>query len=136
MTSCAPACDVSARLPCLGTATPAAATMNAAMVDTLIDREPSPPVPQVSTIASAVKSIVVMRARMARAAPTTSSTVSPFMRRAISSAPICAGVVCPSMIWPTTAAISSAVRSCPPTTRASASRIPSCASLTGGLPSR
>ncbi len=35
------------------------------------------------------------RARMARAAPTSSSTVSPFMRSATSSAPICAGVASP-----------------------------------------
>ena len=138
MTSCAPDCDDCARLPCLATATPAPATMNAAIVDTLIDREPSPPVPQVSTIASAVEVEVGMRARIARAAPTTSSTVSPFMRSAASSAPICAGVAWPSMIWPTTAAISSDVRSLRSTTRASASRIPSgrLRSLMAGPPSR
>ena len=68
----------------------------------MIDRDPSPPVPQVSTIASAVNATGVIRARIARAAPTTSSTVSPFMRSAVSSAPICAGVALPSMISPMT----------------------------------
>ena len=116
-------CDDCARLPCFGTATPAAATTIAAIVDTLIDRDPSPPVPQVSTIASAVNATGVIRARIARAAPTSSSTVSPFMRSAASSAPICAGVASPSMISPTTAAISSDVRSRRSITRASASRI-------------
>ena len=36
--------------------------------------------------------------RVVRAAPTTSSTVSPFMRKAASNAPICACVAWPSMI--------------------------------------
>ena len=80
------------------------------MVETLTDREPSPPVPQVSTIGSATKSTPSMRARIARAAPTISSTVSPFIRSATRRPPICAGVAWPSMISPTTSAISSAVR--------------------------
>ena len=52
MTSCEPERDDCARLPCLATTTPAPATRNAAIVETLTDREPSPPVPQVSTIGS------------------------------------------------------------------------------------
>ncbi len=72
---------------------------------------------------SAAKSTPTMRARIARAAPTISSTVSPFMRSATSRPPIWAGVACPSMISPTTSAICSAVRLCRSMTRASASRI-------------
>ena len=92
MTSCEPERDDCARLPCLATTTPAPATRNAAIVETLTDREPSPPVPQVSTIGSATKSTPTMRARIARAAPTISSTVSPFMRSATRRPPIWAGV--------------------------------------------
>ena len=101
--------------------------MNAAIVDTFTERDPSPPVPQVSITASPAKSTRVMRARMARAAPTTSSTVSPFMRKAASNAPICACVAWPSMICPTTSAISSEVRSRRSTARASASLMDSAA---------
>ena len=104
-TSCEPERDDSARLPCLATTTPQAARMNAAMVETLTEPEPSPPVPQVSSSTGLSVSTRSMRGRIARAAPTISSTVSPFMRSAASKAPICAGVASPSMIWPTTAAI-------------------------------
>jgi hypothetical protein len=46
--SAEPARDDSARLPCLATGTPQAATTSAAAVDTLNVPEASPPVPQVS----------------------------------------------------------------------------------------
>ena len=64
-----------------------------------------------------------MRCRMACAAPTASSTVSPFMRNAAKSAPTCAGLAKPSMICPTTAAMSAADSPWPATTIPSASRI-------------
>ena len=51
-TSAEPAADDAARPPCLHTLAPAPATTSAAMVDTLIDRLRSPPVPQVSTTSS------------------------------------------------------------------------------------
>ena len=60
--------------------------MNDASVEMLTECELSPPVPQVSTSTGASNGTGTMRARMARAAPTTSPTVSPFMRRATSSA--------------------------------------------------
>jgi hypothetical protein len=91
MTSWDPARDDSARLPCLATRTPAPATMNDAAVVTLTVPDPSPPVPQVSSTGGSA-STFNMRARMARAAPTTSSTVSPFIRSAASRAPTWAGV--------------------------------------------
>jgi hypothetical protein len=49
-TSALPDFEVAARLPCFPTRTPHAATTIAAAVDTLKLPEPSPPVPQVSTI--------------------------------------------------------------------------------------
>ena len=48
-TSAAPTADEEARPPCLHTLAPVAATTRAAMVDTLMLRSRSPPVPQVST---------------------------------------------------------------------------------------
>jgi hypothetical protein len=84
---------------------------NAATVETLMVPRPSPPVPQVSTTTPAGTRSLVARARIAVAAPTTSSTVSPFMRSATRNAPICAGVASPSMMQPTAAAISSALAS-------------------------
>jgi hypothetical protein len=48
ITSCEPEREDWARLPCLATVTPQPATMNDASVEMFTDREPSPPVPQVS----------------------------------------------------------------------------------------
>ncbi len=93
--------------------------MNDASVEMLTDSEPSPPVPQVSST-SPSNGTRTMRVRMARAAPTISSTVSPFMRSATKRPPICAGVATPSMIKPTTSVISSAVRCLPSDTLDSA----------------
>ena len=59
---------------------------------------PSPPVPQVSTTTDERASIRVAFCRMIRAAPVTSSTVSPFIRSAVMKAAIWAGVASPSMI--------------------------------------
>jgi len=118
-TSAEPERDDSERLPCLATRTPAAAVTMAAMVDTLIEPDWSPPVPQVSTAWSGSgQRIGVARSRMVRAAPAISSGVSPFMRSPMSRAPICAGVASPSMMVPNTTAISSALRCSRRTTRA------------------
>ena len=124
MTSWEPERDESARLPCLATLTPQAATMKDARVEMLTVPEPSPPVPQVSSKASPSAGRRTMRWRMAKAAPTTSSTVSPFMRKAVSKLPAWAWVASPSMMQPTTAAISAADRLRPATTWARASRMP------------
>ena len=79
-TSAAPERDEAARLPCFATGTPQAATTIATAVETFSVFWPSPPVPQTS-IAPAGATIVLARLRRARAAATTSITVSP--RRAI-----------------------------------------------------
>ena len=79
-------------------ARPRAAATSAAAVETLNVPAPSPPVPQVSTTPGGAPGSATACARIARAAPTISSTVSPFMRSATRSAPICAGVASPSMI--------------------------------------
>ena len=65
-TSAEPERDDCARLPCLATRTPAAATTSAAMVDTLMVPRPSPPVPQVSTTTPAGTRSLCARARIAR----------------------------------------------------------------------
>ena len=49
-TSAEPDFDVIARLPCLATGTPAAATTSAAVVEMLNVPEPSPPVPTTSIV--------------------------------------------------------------------------------------
>ena len=59
--------------------------------------EPSPPVPQVSMVPGGA-SIVSALARMMRAAPVISSTVSPRTRSAIRKPPICDGVALPLMM--------------------------------------
>ncbi len=93
------------RLPCLATGTPQAATTNEATVEMLNVPAPSPPVPQVST--APCEASGTARARMARAKPTTSSSVSPRAAIAARSAPIWAGVASPSMIEPIAWAASS-----------------------------
>ena len=59
--------------------------------------EASPPVPQVS-MAPGGASMVSILARMARAAPVISSTVSPRTRKAMSRPPIWLGVASPDMM--------------------------------------
>ena len=96
-TSALPAALVMARLPCLATRRPAPTATSAAMVETLMECVPSPPVPQVSTRSP---STLTRRAlsRMTRAMPAISSAVSPLMRRAVTNAPNWAGVASPVMI--------------------------------------
>ena len=79
------------RLPCLATCTPAPATTNAATVEILNVSLPSPPVPQVSSSVAPFRPASTGAAirRIARAKPTSSSAVSPFMRKAIRNAAIC-----------------------------------------------
>ncbi len=76
-----------ARLPCLATVKPAAATTKAVVVEILNVFCPSPPVPQVSTMTEDRASMRVAFCLMTRAAPVTSSTVSPFIRKAVSRPP-------------------------------------------------
>src|SRR5580658_7008887 len=112
-TSAPPVREDSARLPCLATGTPNAATTNVTAEDTFKVPAPSPPVPQTSMAPSGA-SIAVMRARMARTAPVISGTVSPRTRIAMSNAPICAGVASPDMMMVNAASASSADSVSPP----------------------
>ena len=89
-TSAEPECDEKARLPCLATGTPTLATTRPVAVEMLKVPEASPPVPTVSIVPGGA-SIVTALARMMRAAPVISSTVSPRTRSAINNAPICDG---------------------------------------------
>ncbi len=97
------------RLPCLATAQPAPAATSAAAVETLKVEGP-PPVPAVSTRSPRLLETGVASARIVRASPTSSGTVSPFARRAIRKAPVWTGSARPSMISASTAAAWSAVR--------------------------
>ena len=98
-TSALPLGPVPLRLPCLATRAPGGAAMKAAAVEMLNSLAPLPPVPQVSTRWSAGASTRVESWRMVAAAPAISSGVSPFMRKAMSRAPICAGVASPDITW-------------------------------------
>src|SRR5881296_4248884 len=104
-TSAEPHCDVNDRLPCFATVAPAPAATNAAAVEMLKVETVPPPVPQVSTRWSPAASTGIIAARSARAAPATSSAVSPLTRRPISRAAICAGVASPRITVPKTAVV-------------------------------
>ena len=60
--SAPPDSDEAARLPCLTTGTPQAATTTAAMVDRLTVLAPSPPVPTTSTVSVPMTSVGTRRA--------------------------------------------------------------------------
>ena len=120
ITSADPHFELMLRLPCFATRTPAPAMTSATAVDMLKVPLASPPVPQVSTSASrsvplrssASPSSVcngTAASRMACAKPTISSTVSPFMCSATSSAAICASVASPRRICDMTSRASSRV---------------------------
>ena len=96
-TSAAPDFDEKARLPCLATGTPQPATTSALAVEMLNVPDASPPVPTVSIVPGGA-SIVSALARIVRAAPVISSTVSPRTLSAIRNAPICDGVALPLMM--------------------------------------
>ncbi len=98
-------------MPCFATMMPAAATTKAVVVEMLKVFMPSPPVPQVSTMIEERASILVAFLRMMRAAPVTSSTVSPFIRRAVMKAAICAGVAFPPITSSMACIISASFRS-------------------------
>src|SRR5262245_46674896 len=110
------------RLPCLATLRPAPATTNAVAVETLKVPDASPPVPAVSISisrsvpASAVPTSPRVRtrtafSRMTSASPMSSSTVSPFMRRAVRKAATWTEVAAPDMSASIAAAASRRVRS-------------------------
>ena len=85
-------------LPCFATFAPAAAARIAALVETLNKPDPSPPVPHVSTRLSKFTVTFSESSLITCAAPITSSTVSPFILKAIKKADICASVDSPVKI--------------------------------------
>src|SRR5215208_6530613 len=112
-TSAEPERPVAERLPCLATAHPAPAAISAAVVETLNVCRP-PPVPAVSITASRVasgSSTGAAKRRIVDARPTSSSTVSPFVRSAISTAAVSVSDALPAMISASTEAMSSAGKS-------------------------
>src|SRR4051794_14358494 len=119
-TSAEPDLPVALRLPCFATTQPAPAATNAAHVETLNVGRP-PPVPAVSSRSPRPTSTDRASERIVRASPTSSSTVSPFVRSAIRNAAACASDAAPSITSRSTAAASSADRSEPDATRSIAS---------------
>src|SRR5689334_3452180 len=109
-TSAEPHFEVNERLPCFATTAPAPAATNAAAVEILKVGTAPPPVPHVSISALASTSTGIIASRSARAAPATSSPVSPFTRIPISNAAISAGVASPRMITPNASAASCSAR--------------------------
>src|SRR4051794_32574524 len=110
--SALPLSEVALRLPCLATAQPAPAAMSAAVVETLNVGRP-PPVPAVSSRSSRPHSTRAASSRMVRARPASSSSVSPFARRAIRKPAICTSLASPAMTTLSTSAAWSADRSRP-----------------------
>ena len=97
-TSAAPERDVTPRLPCFATGTPAPATTKAAVVEMLKVCRRSPPVPTTSTTASrSPRSTQAPSRRMVVANPTTSSMVSPLVRSAMRNAAACTSPTRPCM---------------------------------------
>ncbi|OBJ65602.1 hypothetical protein A9W94_08305 [Mycobacterium asiaticum] len=96
--SAPPDIDDAARLPCLTTGTPAAATTIEAMVDRLTVLTPSPPVPTTST-ASWSTGTGTAWSSITAASALTSSEVGPFIFSATANAAIWAGSASPVMIW-------------------------------------
>ena len=117
-TSAEPDFEESARLPCLATGTPQPATTSALAVEMLKLPEESPPVPQVSIVPGGASTATAL-ARMIRAAPAISSTVSPRTRSAIRKAPICEGVALPLMMMSNAASASASLKLRPAATCAS-----------------
>ncbi len=99
--SAPPDSDDAARLPCLITGTPAAATTIAAIVDRLTVLAPSPPVPTTSTVSLPITSVGTRRAclSMMSASSVTSPGVGRFIFIDTPKPAICAGVAAPVMIW-------------------------------------
>src|SRR5690606_24435457 len=132
-TSALPVEDDAARLPCLHTRPPAPATTSAASVETLIVWARSPPVPTMSTTStSGGSSRRSGAASMASSMPLSSSTVSPFIRRATMKAAICAEVAAPSSTSAMASRARSAGRSRPAVRSARTDGHPSKAMGSGG----
>src|SRR5258705_1380087 len=97
-TSAEPHLDVNDRLPCLTTGRPQAAATMPAAVETLIDPEKSPPVPQLSANRQDGGGKDRAAERRAKAAPISSSEVSPLTRSATNAAAINGSLSEPSTI--------------------------------------
>ena len=109
-TSAAPQADDAARLPCLTTGTPAAATTTAAIDEMLTVCAWSPPVPTTSTAGSGTATRRACRS-IASASPAISAAVSPLARRATRKPASCAGVASAESTRSITHAVSAAPRS-------------------------
>ena len=119
-TSAAPTAEDEARPPCLQTLAPVAATTSAAIVETLMLRRRSPPVPQVSmsSVPSGTSSGTAWES-MARTNPVISETDSPLARSASASAAILAGPASPTRTSPSTTSASSTLSERPSSNRVS-----------------
>ena len=82
-------------------------------VEQLKECLPSPPVPTMSMHFSGTPGTFTARESMMRMAAASSEGFSPFIRRPMSRAPACAGVMVPSSMEPKATSASSSVRSRP-----------------------
>ena len=82
-TSAAPQRLLAARLPCLATGTPQAATTNAEVVEMLNEPERSPPVPTISSASEWSPGSISPCSLISAADAAISSTVSPFSASAV-----------------------------------------------------
>src|SRR5882757_8590144 len=116
--SAAPDREDAARLPCLITGTPAAATTMAVMLEMSTLCEPSPPVPTTST-AALVSGTRRALASIASASPAISPAVSPLALSATRNPASRMSLASPASTWSITQAVSAAVRSVPASSRPS-----------------
>lgn len=128
-TSALPALPEAERLPCLATRTEAADEIIAEAVEILNLWMPEPPVPHVSSRRAFSVRTGVPKPLMASANPVISSTVSPLIRKAVSSDPICACEASPSMIAPIISRASTRVRLLPSISPA----IPDCINFVASI---
>jgi len=97
-TSAEPDWDETERLPCLATVARAPAAMKEAVVEMLKVLAPSPPVPQRSMVWGSSVSTETANSRMVFVNPTSSSSVSPRVRRPINRAAMCSSRAEPLII--------------------------------------
>ena len=117
-TSAEPVRLETARLPCLATGCPAAATTMPAAVEMLKEPEPSPPVPQVSATTPPCHGTGSIRSRRAAATPAMSAADSPRSASATSQSPNVSRFTPPASTASTRLRTSSCVEPSPARSRA------------------
>ncbi len=108
----APDGDDTPRLPCLAILRPAPAAASAVIVETLIVPAPSPPVPTISPTSKADFGKGLAARSIAAAAPRISSSVSPFIFRAVRRDASSGSLMLPAKTSVKRVSVSAALRGC------------------------